>query len=428
MRVAVVGGGGREHALLAALATSPGVERLFAVPGNAGTATLAGTVNVPGVAVDDGVALAAWARREAVDLTVIGPEAPLVAGVADALAGQGLAVFGPTAAAARIEGSKAFAKDVMAAAGVPTAAAEVFTDAAAAVKALDDFGPPWVVKADGLAAGKGVTVTGDHAAARAAVEDALLGGVHGQAGARILLEEHLAGPEASLFALTDGEAVVPLAPARDYKRVGDGDSGPNTGGMGAYSPLADVPDSLVEQVRTTILEPTVAELARRGARYQGLLYAGLVLTAAGPKVIEFNCRFGDPETQVVVPRLAGDLARLLLAAAGPPGRLAGLRPAWDPRACVTVVLASGGYPGPYRRGLEIHGLDRAELPGVQVFHAGTAVGRGGRTVTAGGRVLAVSALGHGVPAARALAYEAVARIRFEGAHWRRDIAADRSPA
>lgn len=420
MRVAVVGGGGREHALLTALAASPEVDRLFAVPGNAGTAAVA--ENVPGVPVTDGAALVAWATREAVDLTVIGPEAPLVAGVADALAGQGMAVFGPTAAAARIEGSKAFAKDVMANAGVPTAAAEAFTDASAAVKALDDFGPPWVVKADGLAAGKGVTVTVDYATARAAVEDALLGGVHGAAGARILLEEHLDGLEASLFALTDGQTVVPLAPARDYKRVGDGDTGPNTGGMGAYSPLADVPDALVDQVRTTILEPTVAELARRGTPYQGLLYAGLALTATGPKVVEFNCRFGDPETQVVVPRLAGDLAGLLRAATGPPGSLAGVRPAWDPRACVTVVLASGGYPGPYRRGLEIHGLDSAPAPGVQVFHAGTSAGPGGRTVTAGGRVLAVSALGHGVPAARALAYEAVERIGFEGAHWRRDVA------
>jgi phosphoribosylamine---glycine ligase len=421
VRVAVLGGGGREHALLAALAASPRVERLFAVPGNAGTAAVA--ENVPGIPVDDGPAVAAWARRQAVDLTVVGPEAPLVAGVADVLAEQGLAVFGPSAAAARIEGSKSFAKDVMAAAGVPTARAETFTDAVAAVKALDDFGPPWVVKADGLAAGKGVTVTGDHATARDAVEAALLGRVHGEAGARILLEEHLDGPEASLFALTDAETVVALAPARDYKRAGDGDTGPNTGGMGAYSPLADVPDDLVEEVRATILEPTVAELARRGAPYRGLLYAGLALTADGPKVIEFNCRFGDPETQVVVPRLAADLAALLGAAASGGTGLAGVRPAWDPRACVTVVLASGGYPGPYRTGVPIHGLGDRLADGVRVFHAGTALDAEGRTVTGGGRVLAVSALAGGVPAARALAYEAVERIRFEGAHWRGDVAA-----
>jgi phosphoribosylamine---glycine ligase len=417
VRVAVVGGGGREHALLAGLAASPQVEHLFALPGNPGTAALA--ENVPGVDIAD---IAAWAGREGVDLTVVGPEAPLVAGLADTLADRGLTVFGPTAAAARIEGSKTFAKDVMAAAGVPTARAEAFTDAAAAVKALDGFGPPWVVKADGLAAGKGVTVTADHGAARAAIEDALLRGAHGEAGARILLEEHLDGPEASLFALADGRTVVPLAPARDYKRAGDGDTGPNTGGMGAYSPLADVPDALVEAVRTTILEPTVAELARRGLPYQGLLYAGLALTAAGPKVIEFNCRFGDPETQVVVPRLAGDLAGLLAAAAG--GDLAGAAPAWDPRACVTVVLAAGGYPGPYRRGAEIRGLaDAAAMDGVRVFQAGTALDAAGRTVAAGGRVLAVSALAGGVAAARALAYEAVRQIRFEGARWRRDIAA-----
>ncbi len=421
MRVAVLGGGGREHALLAALAASPEVERLFAVPGNAGTAAVA--ENVPGIPVDDGPAVAAWARRQAVDLTVVGPEAPLVAGVADVLAQQGLAVFGPSAAAARIEGSKSFAKDVMAAAGVPTARAEAFTDAGAAVKALDGFGPPWVVKADGLAAGKGVTVTRDHATARDAVEAALLGRVHGEAGAQILLEEHLDGPEASLFALTDAETVVPLAPARDYKRAGDGDTGPNTGGMGAYSPLADVPDDLVDEVRATILEPTVAELARRGAPYRGLLYAGLALTVDGPKVIEFNCRFGDPETQVVVPRLASDLAALLRAAAGAGTGLAGVRPAWDPRACVTVVLASGGYPGPYLRGVPVHGLGGRLADGVRVFHAGTAFDAEGRTMTSGGRVLAVSALAGGVPAARALAYETVERIRFEGAHWRRDVAA-----
>ncbi|HKO84692.1 MAG TPA: phosphoribosylamine--glycine ligase, partial [Actinomycetota bacterium] len=311
MRIAVVGSGGREHALLATLAQSPDVERLFAVPGNAGTAQVA--QNVPGLGAADGAVLAGFAERNRVDLTIIGPEQPLVAGVADELLDRGLPVFGPTAAAARIEGSKAFAKEVMAAAGVPTARSKTFTDPARAVAALDDFGPPWVVKADGLAAGKGVTVTDDHAAARAAVEAALVGRVHGEAGATILLEEFLEGPEASVFAVTDGRTVLPLAPARDHKRVGDGDTGPNTGGMGAYSPLPDVDDDLVEQVRRTVLEPTVAELARRGARYQGLLYAGLVLTAGGPKVLEFNCRFGDPETQAVLPRLRSDLLELLEA-------------------------------------------------------------------------------------------------------------------
>jgi phosphoribosylamine--glycine ligase len=417
-----VGSGAREHALLDALAGGGDAERLYALPGNAGTCACAD--NVDGVAAVDTAALARWAAAQRIDLTVIGPEAPLVAGAADALAERGLAVFGPTAAAARIEGSKAFAKRVMAAAGVPTARAEVFTDVAAATAALDDFGPPWVVKADGLAAGKGVTVTGDPAAARAAVEAALLEGVHGEAGRRILLEEHLDGPEASVFALSDGRAVLPLAPARDYKRAEDGDRGPNTGGMGAYSPLEDVPLELVEQVRATILEPTVAELAHRGSPYQGLLYAGLALTAQGPKVIEFNCRFGDPETQAILPRLDGSLAALLWSVAR--GRLDGRRVAWRPEACVTVVLASGGYPGPYRVGVEIDGLDRAAaLEGVRVFHAGTSRDRHGKVVTAGGRVLAVTALGADRDAARTRAYEAVDRIRFDGMHYRRDIAASR---
>ena len=420
VRIAVVGAGGREHALLATLARSPQVERLFAVPGNAGTAAVA--ENVPGLGVADAAGLAGFAQRHGVDLTVVGPEQPLVAGVADELLDRGLAVFGPTAAAARIEGSKAFAKRVMAAAGVPTARSATFTDPAAALAALDDFGPPWVVKADGLAAGKGVTVTADPAAARAAVEAALVGRVHGQAGATILLEEHLAGPEASVFAVTDGRTVLPLAPARDHKRVGDGDTGPNTGGMGAYSPLPDVDDDLVEQVRRTVLEPTVAELARRGARYQGLLYAGLVLTSAGPRVLEFNCRFGDPETQAILPRLTGDLAQLARAAAE--GTLAGCKVSWDPRACVSVVLAAAGYPGPYRTGLQVEGLEAAAArPGVQLFHAGTAPGPGGRVLTAGGRVLAVTALGDDLADARARAYQAAELVRFDGVHYRRDIAA-----
>jgi phosphoribosylamine--glycine ligase len=420
MRIAVVGGGGREHALLATLAQSPDVERLYAVPGNAGTATVA--ANVPGVGPADAAGLAAFAERAGVDLTVIGPEQPLVAGVADEFLDRGLPVFGPTAAAARIEGSKAFAKEVMAAAGVPTARAETFTDAAEAVAALDRLGPPWVVKADGLAAGKGVTVTDDPAAATAAIRAALVGGVHGEAGARILLEEYLEGPEASLLAVTDGRTVVPLAPARDHKRVGDGDQGPNTGGMGAYSPLPDLPDELVDELRRTVLEPTVAELARRGIRYQGVLYAGLTLTADGPRVLEFNCRFGDPEAQAILPRMSSDLADLAWATAE--GTLAGRKVAWDPRPCVTVVLASGGYPGSYRTGLEVDGLQAAAArPGVQLFHAGTALDAAGRVRTMGGRVLAVTALGDDLADARARAYAAAALVRFDGLHYRRDIAA-----
>ena len=418
MRVAVLGSGGREHALLAGLARSSSVSRLYAVPGNAGTRDLAEPVT--DVAPADPQAVADWAERLGIELVVVGPEAPLVAGVADELARRGLKVFGPTAAAAAIEGSKAFAKDVMAAAGVPTAAAEVFTDPGAAVAALERFGPPWVVKADGLAAGKGVTVTTDRAEAEAAIRAALVEGVHGEAGARVLLEAFLDGPEASLFAVTDGHTVVPLHPARDFKRAGEGDTGPNTGGMGAYSPLADMDAAQVDEVRRTILEPTVAELARRGTPYTGLLYAGLALTSAGPKVIEFNCRFGDPETQVVVPRLTSDLAGLLVAACD--GSLDRAELTWDPRACVTVVLASGGYPGSYRTGLPIEGLDDAGDG--MVFHAGTALDDDGRVVTAGGRVLAVSALGADVAEARALTYDAAGRIRFEGAYLRGDIAAN----
>jgi phosphoribosylamine--glycine ligase len=419
MRILVVGGGAREHVLVDALAAHADVERLFALPGNAGTAARA--ENVPAIAVTDAAGLAAFAEREGVDLTVVGPEVPLVAGVADHFMDRGLVIFGPTAAAARLEGSKAFAKDVMAAAGVPTARAEVFTDPAAALRALDDFGPPWVVKADGLASGKGVTVTSDPEAARAAVEAILVGRVLGEAGSRLLLEEYLDGPEASLFALTDGRSVVPLAPARDYKRVDDGDQGPNTGGMGAYSPLADFPESLVDEVRRIILEPTIAELAARGARYQGLLYAGLALTARGPRVVEFNCRFGDPEAQVVLPRLASDLTELLWATAE--GTLAGQKVAWDPRSCVAVVLAAGGYPGSYRRGLEIRGVEEAERqPDVRVYHAGTSRDSAGALRTAGGRVLAVTALGGDLAEARSRAYDAAGLIHFDGVHYRRDIA------
>jgi phosphoribosylamine---glycine ligase len=420
MRIAVVGSGGREHALLVALARSPDVERLFAVPGNAGTAAVA--ENVPGLGAGDGPGLAGFAERTRVDLTIIGPEQPLVAGVADEFLDRGLPVFGPTAAAARIEGSKAFAKEVMAAAGVPTARSATFTDPDRAVAALDDFGPPWVVKADGLAAGKGVTVTEDHDAARAAVQAALVGRVHGEAGTTILLEEFLEGPEASVFAVTDGRSVLPLAPARDHKRVGDGDTGPNTGGMGAFSPLPDVDDDLVDEVRRTVLEPTVAELARRGARYQGLLYAGLTLTPAGPRVLDFSGRFGDPETQVILPRMTSDLPDLAWAAAE--GTLAGCKVSWDPRACVTVVLAAGGYPGSYRTGLEVEGLtEAAAMPGVQLFHAGTALDAAGLVRTAGGRVLGVTALGDDLADARERAYGAAELVRFDGVQYRRDIGA-----
>jgi phosphoribosylamine---glycine ligase len=419
MRVLVLGGGGREHALCWSLDRSASVTEVLCAPGNAGIATLARTVDLDPT---DTAAVRELAVAEAVDLVVVGPEAPLVAGVADTLHTAGITVFGPSRAAARIEGSKAFAKEVMVAAGVPTAGYWTGTDAAEARKALDGFAPPYVVKADGLAAGKGVRICPDRAEAEEAVDDALVAGAFGEAGARVVLEEFLDGPEVSLFGICDGQTVLPLVPAQDFKRALDGDLGPNTGGMGAYSPVPAVDDGTVEAIRTGVLDPVLAELAERGVPYTGVLYAGLVLTADGPKVLEFNARFGDPETQVVLPRLRSDLGALLLAAAE--GRLAEADPLdWDPRACVTVVLVSGGYPGSYATGTVIEGLEAADRhPGAVVFHAGTAQ-RDRQVVTAGGRVLAVSALGDTVAEARAAAYGAADEVSFDGLHRRSDIAA-----
>lgn len=415
----VIGGGGREHALCAALAASPTVEEVLCAPGNVGIAEVARLREVDPL---DPAAVTAIAVEEGADLVVVGPEAPLSAGVVDALLAAGVPTFGPTAGAARIESSKAFAKEVMTAAGVPTAEAWAGGDVGEALAALDRLGPPYVVKADGLAAGKGVTVTADRDEAEAAVRAALLGGVFGEAGRTIVVEQFLDGPEVSVFGLCDGESVVVLQPAQDFKRVHDDDRGPNTGGMGAYSPVPSAGQTLVETTRTAVFEPVMAALRERGVRYVGVLYAGLVLTADGPQVLEFNARFGDPETQVVLPRLRSDLATLLAACAH--GELGGVEPLqWDPRACVAVVLASGGYPGPYATGVPVSGLAAAAaLPGVAVFHAGTARDGDG-VVTAGGRVLAVTALGDDVPAARAAAYRAADHIAFPGAHRRSDIAA-----
>ncbi|REF36085.1 phosphoribosylamine--glycine ligase [Thermasporomyces composti] len=410
MDVLVVGAGGREHALVRALADDPTVEVVHAAPGNPGIAELA---EIHAVEATDGAAVADLARKLQVDLVVIGPEAPLVAGVADAVRECGIPCFGPSAEAARIEGSKAFAKEVMAAAGVPTAAARVCEDPTQVAAALDEFGSPYVVKNDGLAAGKGVVVTTDREAALA----------HAAACGRVVVEEYLDGPEVSLFGVTDGTTVVPLVPAQDFKRVGDGDTGPNTGGMGAYAPLPWAPADLADEVVARILQPTVDELRRRGTPFAGLLYAGLALTSRGVRVVEFNARFGDPETQSVLTLLRSPVGGLLHAAAT--GGLAGAEPPrWDPGAAVTVVVAAEGYPGTPRRGDLVEGLDElAALEGVRVFHAGTAVDSDGRLVTAGGRVLAVTATGPDVAAARVRAYDAVGRIRIEGAHYRRDIAA-----
>ena len=413
MKVLVIGTGGREHALALSLSRDPQVEEVHAAPGNPGIAACAALHEVDPL---DGDAVATLAEKIGADLVVIGPEAPLVAGVADVVRERGISCFGPSQAAAELEGSKAFAKDVMAAAGVPTAAAYVCTTPEEAEAALDAFGPPYVVKDDGLAAGKGVVVTDDRDAAAAHAAQCFGG------GDRVVIEEFLDGPEVSLFAITDGSTVYALQPAQDFKRIFDGDEGPNTGGMGAYTPLPWAPEDLVPEVLERVLQPTVDEMARRGATFSGLLYAGLALTSRGVRVVEFNARFGDPETQPLLALLDSPLAELLRAAAE--GRLAeAVPPRWKPGAAVAVVLASAGYPESSSKGDVIVGTETlADETDVDVIHAGTAE-RGGSLVTAGGRVLAVTAVGKDVADARAKAYEGVSAISFEGAQWRRDIAA-----
>ncbi|WP_059009761.1 phosphoribosylamine--glycine ligase [Streptomyces specialis] len=412
MRILVIGGGAREHALCHALISDPAVSELHCAPGNAGIAAVATRHEVDAL---DGAAVAALAGRLGADLVVVGPEAPLVAGIADAVRAAGIPVFGPSGDAARLEGSKAFAKEVMAAAGVPTARSYVCVTPEEADEALDAFGPPYVVKDDGLAAGKGVVVTDDLESARA----------HARACDRVVIEEYLDGPEVSLFAVTDGVTVVPLQPAQDFKRALDGDAGPNTGGMGAYSPLPWADPKLTDEVMETVLRPTVEEMRRRGTPFSGLLYAGLALTSRGVRVVEFNARFGDPETQVVLARLRTPLAGLLHAAAT--GELADFPPLrWSDGAAVTVVIAAGGYPEAPRAGDPIEGLDDVAAhdgPEAYVLHAGTALDADGRVVSAGGRVLSVTATGPDLAQARALAYRSVARVRLAGSHHRTDIAA-----
>jgi phosphoribosylamine--glycine ligase len=411
-RVLVVGGGGREHALVRALARSPQGPDVLATPGNPGIAREARIVEAPG----DPDGLAIVAAREGVDLVVVGPEAPLVAGLADACARVGVACFGPSAAAAHLEGSKAFAKEVMAAAAVPTAGHYLVDSVADGLAAVAGY--PVVLKADGLAAGKGVVIAQDEREARAALEAMLVERRFGDAP--VLVEEFLAGAELSLLAICDGETALPLAPARDYKRIGEGDTGPNTGGMGSYSPVPDVDDALVERIRAEVHQPVVDEMAHRGTPFHGVLYAGLMLTWDGPKVLEFNVRFGDPETQAVLPRLRTDVLDLMQRSTRP-GGLAGAALEWDARAAVTVVLASRGYPASSSSGDAIAGLDRVPAD-VEVTHAGTAE-RDGTIVTAGGRVLNVTALGEGTQAARERAYAAADVITFDGRQLRRDIAA-----
>lgn len=405
MRVLVVGSGAREHALLLALSRDPGVTALFAAPGNAGTAKLAEQHPVDAAFGDAVVALA---TKVEADLVVVGPEVPLVAGVADALRAAGIACFGPSADAARIEGSKAFAKDVMAAAGVRTAHSEVVDNPAKLDEAIDRFGPNWVVKDDGLAAGKGVVVTTDRAEARAHAAAIL------DHGHPVLLESFLDGPEVSLFCLVDGETVVPLLPAQDHKRVGDGDTGPNTGGMGAYTPLPWLPADAVTTIVRDVVEPVAAEMVRRGSGFSGLLYAGLAMGKDGPAVVEFNCRFGDPETQAVLALLESPLGAALNATAT--GTLASLPPLqWRDGAAVTVVLAAENYPGTPRTGDKIVGADADG-----VLHAGTAI-EDGAVVSAGGRVLSVVGTGPDLAGARADAYAKLEAVKLPGGHFRTDI-------
>jgi phosphoribosylamine--glycine ligase len=416
VKVLVIGTGAREHAIVRALAADQEVDAVIAAPGNPGMDSLALCEPLPGGLLD-GEGIAALARERGVDLVVVGPEAPLVAGVADAVRAAGIPCFGPSAEAARLEGSKAFAKDVMAAAEVPTGLAHVCTTMAEVESALDTLGSPHVVKEDGLAAGKGVVVTEDREAALAHARSCL-----DKPGGRVVVEEFLAGPEVSIFCLSDGRTVLPLSPAQDFKRVGDNDEGPNTGGMGAYSPLDWAPPSLVDEVVTRIAQPAVDEMSRRGTPFTGVLFVGLALTPRGPRVIEFNARFGDPETQVVLARLETPLGGLLLAAAtGQLDSVGALR--WSDQHAVTVVVASHNYPGTPRTGDPITGLEDVEdVPTACVMHAGTARGDDGMLVSAGGRVLSVVALGDSLSQARERAYEAVARIRLKGSHHRTDIA------
>ncbi|XKE46344.1 phosphoribosylamine--glycine ligase [Halomonas organivorans] len=420
MKVLIIGGGGREHALAWKVAQSPRVETVYVAPGNAGTARELGLENVA-IGAEDLEGLVRFARDEAVELTIVGPEAPLVAGVVDRFREAGLAIFGPTAGAAQLEGSKAFTKDFLARHAIPSAEYRTFVAVEPALAYLAEKGAPIVIKADGLAAGKGVIVAMTQEEAEAAVRDMLEANAFGDAGARVVIEDFLEGEEASFIVMVDGDTVLPMATSQDHKRAYDDDQGPNTGGMGAYSPAPVVTDEVFERIMDRVIRPTVQGMAEEGHPYTGFLYAGLMIDDQGnPRVIEYNCRFGDPETQPIMLRLTSDLAELCLA--GARGELAGHCCDWDARAAVGVVMAAGGYPGGYRKGDAIQGLVAAESTGCKVFHAGTAEGEDGEVVTAGGRVLCVTALGEGVSAARELAYRGVAEIHWPDAFYRRDIA------
>jgi phosphoribosylamine---glycine ligase len=418
MKILIVGGGGREHALAWKAAQSPLAEHVFVAPGNGGTAREPEVENVP-IAADDVSALVRFATERAIDLTIIGPEAPLVVGIVDAFEAAGLRCFGPSRTAAQLEGSKAFTKDFLARHGIPTAAYGVFTKAEPALAYLRHVGAPIVIKADGLAAGKGVILAEDLATAEAAVQDMLSAGRFGNAGNRVVIEEWLTGEEASFIVMVDGKHIMPLATSQDHKARDDGDRGPNTGGMGAYSPAPIVTRSIHERIMHEVIEPTVAGLAAEGIDYVGFLYAGLMIAADGtPKVLEYNCRLGDPETQPLLMRLESDLVALCLAAAE--GRLDRAEVTWDPRPALGVVMAAGGYPDHYESGHPISGLDAALPDGAKVFHAGTRL-EDTRILTSGGRVLCVTALGDSVSAAQAIAYQAVEHIHWHDCQFRRDI-------
>ncbi|MDF1594784.1 MAG: phosphoribosylamine--glycine ligase [Acidimicrobiia bacterium] len=417
MKVLLVGGGGREHALGWKITQSPLVHELISLPGNPGLAGLGSTVE--GIDATDVGAVAHMAEAQQVDLVVVGPEDPLAAGLVDALAGRGIAAFGPSKAAARLEGSKQFAKAIMDRAGVATAAWQAFSERDSALTYLAGMPGPFVVKADGLAAGKGVLVTEDRSAAGAWV-DRCLNGDFGAAGHTVVIEEFLDGPELSVFAICDGTNALPLVPARDYKRLADGDAGPNTGGMGCYSPVDGLPDGIVEHTMTQVIDPVLQTMAADGNPYVGFIYAGLVLTADGPKVLEFNCRLGDPETQVVLPLMEDDLMELLLASLD--GSLSIRTVTWFEGAAVNVVLAADGYPEAPRKGDPISGINAAAADeGVLVFHAGTAIDDG-RIITAGGRVLNIVGTGPNTETARQRAYAAAAKVTWAGRQFRRDIA------
>lgn len=417
MKVLVIGGGGREHALVWKLHQSAEVDKIYCIPGNAGIAQLAECVSLK---VSDFPALASFAREKEIDLTVVGPENPLVAGIVDVFEAYGLRIFGPRKNAAQMEGSKIFAKNLMRKYNIPTAEAALFTEYQKAVEYIKKSEPPYVVKADGLAAGKGVTVAYDEETALQALKDCLVDKRFGSAGESVIIEEYLKGEEVSVFALTDGEDIFAMAPAQDYKRVYDGDKGANTGGMGSYSPVPVLSEKTYKEIVEKVMVPTVTALAQEGWKYKGVLYGGFALTDDGPKVLEFNCRFGDPETQAILPRFEGDFAQVLMAVARE--NLADADFSWKPQTCVSVVVASAGYPAEYQTGFEIFGLEKAaEIDDVSLFHAGTAINNG-KIVTAGGRVLNVSALGDTFKEARDKAYGAIKRIHFNGLQYRTDIA------